>query len=148
MRSLMKTEEISWVDIRHIFDVITHINFKATWLECSIYCGRRKWHYSTEKMRLNMMPTLSKLASCWLSVFSEWHAMIYLVVAEIGIPITLYAVNPNLTYSPHIGTVIWWCHDIETIFALLDLCEEKPPVTSAFPSRKASNVNFQYFLCW
>ena len=30
----------------------------------------------------------------------------------------------------------WWRHQMETFFALLALCEEKPPVTGEFPSQR------------
>ena len=34
----------------------------------------------------------------------------------------------------------WWRNDMEMLFALLALCEGNPPVTSGFPSQRASNV--------
>ena len=34
----------------------------------------------------------------------------------------------------------WWCHDMETIFALMALCEGNPPVIDGFPSQRASDA--------
>ena len=41
----------------------------------------------------------------------------------------------------------WWHHDMETISALLTLCEGNTPVTGRFPSQMASNVEFWCCLC-
>ena len=53
----------------------------------------------------------------------------------------------------------WWRHAMETLSALLPLCEGKPPVTGAFLSQRAANVGFLFdislnkrlnksFSCW
>ena len=40
-----------------------------------------------------------------------------------------------------------WCrHDMETIAALLTLCEGNPPVTGAFPSQRVSHAELRCFL--
>ena len=41
----------------------------------------------------------------------------------------------------------WWRHGMETITALLALCEGNPPVTGGFPSRRVSNWERWRFLC-
>ena len=38
-----------------------------------------------------------------------------------------------------------WRHHMETLSALLALCEGNPPVTGGFPSQKASNTGFGVF---
>ena len=44
------------------------------------------------------------------------------------------------------GTLVtflaWWCHQMETFFALLALCEGIPLVTSKFPSQRTVMQNF------
>ena len=39
----------------------------------------------------------------------------------------------------------WWRHQMETVFALLALCEGNPQEIGGFPSQKASNVGFDVF---
>ena len=47
-----------------------------------------------------------------------------------------------------ICSITWWYHAVETLTALLALCEGNPPVTTGgFPSQRASNVDLWYFLC-
>ena len=42
-----------------------------------------------------------------------------------------------------------WCHDMETLNALLALCEGNPSVTDGFPSQRASNEEFDgLFMCY
>ena len=41
-----------------------------------------------------------------------------------------------------------WCHhDMETLSALLALCEGNPLLSSGFPSQRASNAELWYFAC-
>ena len=40
----------------------------------------------------------------------------------------------------------WWRHQMETVSALLSLCEGNPPVTGGFPLTKASDTEFWCFL--
>ena len=39
----------------------------------------------------------------------------------------------------------WWCHQMETFFALLALCEGNSPVTGEFPSRRPVTRSFHVF---
>ena len=41
----------------------------------------------------------------------------------------------------------WWCHDMETISALLALYDGNPPITDKFPSQRTSNVELWCFPC-
>ena len=42
--------------------------------------------------------------------------------------------------------IIWWRHDMETLSAVLALCEGNPPVNGEFPSHRARTANFDIFL--
>ena len=41
----------------------------------------------------------------------------------------------------------WWCQNMETLTALLALCEGNRPLTSQYPSQRASDVEILSFLC-
>ena len=41
----------------------------------------------------------------------------------------------------------WWSYDMEMLSTLLALCEGNPPVTSGFPSQRASNEKLWCFIC-
>ena len=41
--------------------------------------------------------------------------------------------------------ISWWRHQMETVPALLALCEGNPPVTGGFPSQRDSNTGFDAF---
>ena len=45
------------------------------------------------------------------------------------------------TYNP----MPWWRHQMETVSALLALCEGNPPVIGGFPSQRDSNAGFDVF---
>ena len=42
--------------------------------------------------------------------------------------------------------VAWWRHEIETLLALLAICEENLSVNSGFPSQKARNTDVSLFI--
>ena len=45
-----------------------------------------------------------------------------------------------VSFQEEFGNHAWWRHDMETIFALLALCEGNPSVTDGFPSQRTSNA--------
>ena len=44
--------------------------------------------------------------------------------------------------------ISWWCHQMETYFVLLTLCEGNPLVTGGFPSQRPVMQSFDvFFIC-
>ena len=63
---------------------------------------------------------------------------------------TFHTVQCNLLICPisnlNRNDMPIWCHDMETLPALLVLCEENPLVTNGFPSWRGSNAGLSCFI--
>ena len=63
-------------------------------------------------------------------------------------PIAFNTSGEDMT-SFQLQWVPWWRHDIETLSALLAICEGNPPMSGAFPLLRTSNSQLWRFLyCW
>ena len=57
----------------------------------------------------------------------------------------LWAVRCHLWVSWRNWIISWWRHQMETLSALLGLCEDNPPVTDEFPSQRPVTWGFDVF---
>ena len=127
--------------MRHSASVNGYANYSTFHLICIRFCRTLLYfdylctpliHWSRDKMAGISQTTVSK------NLFLNENAWISMEISQNFVPKgPRYFFCDTVTY---ILTYVRWRHDIETVPALLALCEGNPPVTCEFPSQMECNA--------
>ena len=126
------------------------ITVRQAWADVSIVASKPRW--SREQLSPSLWWELTVSCEhfiiCYqLTVSSPsqpWGLSMVWVVAGDGIWRT--TIFEKISWNVYKIYEISWCHDqMETVSALLVLCEENSSVTGGFPSQRASNAGFDVF---
>ena len=103
---------------------------------------------------------LPKISSTWqcnstpisiigLTNSSVWHNLMMLShTDDLLSPLyDLARLYPHIAGTSYSFAHPWWNNGMDTLYTLLILCGENPPVIGGYPSQTASNVELSGFLC-